>query len=53
MLFAPTKFFTWLGLFFIFMSFLQNFTFVIYSQIADITVLLLFLADLIVFFWPS
>ena len=45
MLFAPTKFFTWLGLFFIFMSFLTGiFSFVIYSQIADITVLLLFLA---------
>lgn len=45
MLFAPTKFFTWLGLIFILSSIITaiiSITF--YSQIADITVLLLFLA---------
>lgn len=47
MLFAPLSFFSWVGLFFIILSFLIGiFTYFIFSNIADITVLLLFLTGI-------
>ena len=47
MLFAPLSFFSWIGLFFIILSFLIGiFTYFIFLNIADITVLLLFLTGI-------
>ena len=47
MLFAPLKFFTWAGLIFIAISFIIAFlTLLLFGNIADITVLLLFLSGL-------